>query len=304
MIQYLNHKSINKKKWDELISSSPQEIVYAYSWFLDCVCPDWEALVKDDYEAVIPLTQNKKASVSYLYQPFFTQQLGVFSKKEMDEKAVDEFLENIPDKFRFVEINLNTKNIFSSKDFKHEKKITHHLFLSKPHDKIQARYNENTKRNLKRAIKHELKISPSIKPVELINMFRKTQGKKISELKKQHYTLLENLMKKSLQLKRGKLVGTKDETGKWCAGCFFVYGKNSIINLFPASTDAAKQNGAMTFLIDSCLKENEMSGKNFDFEGSNISSIARFYKGFGAAEVNYFRIRRNQLPWLFKWLKK
>ena len=107
-----------------------------------------------------------------------------------------------------------------------------------------------------------------------------------------------------MQLKKGRLIGVENEKGKFCAGGFFVYGKNHIINLFPASTDEGKQNGAMTLLIDFMLKENEQSGKIFDFEGGSISSIGRFYKGFGAAEVNYFRVKINQLPWLIKWMKK
>ncbi len=39
----------------------------------------WDALVLDDYQAVMPLTWRSKFGIRYLYQPAFTQQTGIFS---------------------------------------------------------------------------------------------------------------------------------------------------------------------------------------------------------------------------------
>ncbi|MCK4361546.1 MAG: hypothetical protein KAV70_07350, partial [Bacteroidales bacterium] len=80
MIKHLTYQQINKSKWDECIKKSFNGIIYGYSWYLDIVCKHWEALVENDYERVFPLTTGKKFGINYLYQPFFTQQLGVFSK--------------------------------------------------------------------------------------------------------------------------------------------------------------------------------------------------------------------------------
>ena len=41
----------------------------------------------------------------------------------------------------------------------------------------------------------------------------------------------------------------------------------------------------------------------FDFEGSNIEGVARFYKGFGAVKKIYSTIKVNKLPYFIKWLK-
>ena len=41
-----------------------------------------------------------------------------------------------------------------------------------------------------------------------------------------------------------------------------------------------------------------------DFEGSNIESIARFYKGFGAQEEIYPGIKLNNLPPILKLFRK
>ena len=54
---------------------------------------------------------------------------------------------------------------------------------------------------------------------------------------------------------------------------------------------------------DFVLKENSSSQKIFDFECSDIPSVARFYKSFGAVEMNYLKLRINKLPWHLRILK-
>jgi hypothetical protein len=80
MINYLKHTEIDKALWDECIAQSVNRRVYAFSWYLDIVCPGWDALVGDNYMHVFPLTHRRKWGVGYLYQPFFAQQLGLFSR--------------------------------------------------------------------------------------------------------------------------------------------------------------------------------------------------------------------------------
>ena len=52
----------------------------------------------------------------------------------------------------------------------------------------------------------------------------------------------------------------------------------------------------MTFLIDSVIREFSPSKLVLDFEGSNDPNLARFYKGFGAKEVEYKSLIINRLP--------
>ena len=61
MIQYLEHNQIDKKKWDDTIEEFGN--IYAYSWYLDVVHHQCEALVEDDYVSLMPLTGGKKFGV-------------------------------------------------------------------------------------------------------------------------------------------------------------------------------------------------------------------------------------------------
>jgi hypothetical protein len=55
-IQYLSHKNIDKIKWDAVIASSSNRLIYGYSFYLDHMAKQWDALILNDYEAVMPLT--------------------------------------------------------------------------------------------------------------------------------------------------------------------------------------------------------------------------------------------------------
>ncbi len=95
MIRYIKYEDIDKDQWDDCISHSFNGNIYAYSWYLDVVAEQWDALIENDYERVFPLTWKKQFGVKFLYQPFFTQQLGVFSKNILTVKNVEEFIKAI-----------------------------------------------------------------------------------------------------------------------------------------------------------------------------------------------------------------
>ena len=98
-IKYIPQNEIDKEKWNTCIGNAMNGLIYAYSFYLDHMTKHWDALVLGDYDAVMPLTWNKKYSFYYLYQPAFIASLGVFGKSS-DETLVKNFLESIPKKIQ------------------------------------------------------------------------------------------------------------------------------------------------------------------------------------------------------------
>ena len=95
-------------RWDATIAQSLCDLPYAYSWYLDVVCPLWEALVTEDYAYVMPLPLKKKRFVSYLIHPIWVQQLGVYSAQEITEKVFKAFYCRIP--YLMFDFNINYLN--------------------------------------------------------------------------------------------------------------------------------------------------------------------------------------------------
>lgn len=304
MVQYVLHGNIDRKKWDECIARSFNGIAYAYSWYLDIVSPNWDALIKDDYKSVMPLTWRKKYGIKYLYQPFFTQQLGVFSVEKSDTYLVKNFLEAIPKQFQFIEINLNTFNLSEFSDIPVKANLTHELDLIESYEIIAKNYSENLKRNLKKAANNKLKMNFVNQPEAVIKLFKQNRGVTISNLKEADYKTLSVLMEQAIKRGKGQIIHVLNEANDLCAGAFFIESNNKVVFLFSGLSEEGKKLTAMPFLIDSFIRENAGKNITLDFEGSNDANLARFYKSFGSKECFYKRVRINRLPFPINKLKR
>src|SRR6478609_7447826 len=149
MIRYLTHDEIDQTKWDQCIEQSANSMVYAYSWYLNTLAAGWHALVMDDYDAVMPLTQNSKLFIHYLYQPFFTQQLGMFFKRPESVVRLPDFIKAIPQHYRFIDINLNEQNILPEDGpihFRKRKNLV--LNLNHTYEHLHKHFDDHCQRNL------------------------------------------------------------------------------------------------------------------------------------------------------------
>jgi hypothetical protein len=303
MIQYLKHNEIDKKKWDNAIDVSVNNLIYAYSWYLDIVSPQWCALIEEDYISVMPLTGNRKYGIDYLFPPYFAQQLGIFSKYKITKEKVDSFLNTIPAQYKFIEVNLNTQNTFELPEFNSKKNINIELCLEPPYEIVNKKFSEDTKRNIKKAVKHNIELKKKVEPAEIISIFRKNTGKKIANLKDTHYKVLLRLIHTCIDKGYAETWGAYSE-GQLCAGAVWLIKGNRSIFLFSATNPLAKKTGAMFFLIHNFIQEYAEKKLTLDFEGSNLPGLARFYTGFGSEEYVYLQIKKNNLPAPFRWLKK
>ncbi len=303
MIHFLKHTEINKLKWDEHISTSHNSLIYAYSWYLDIVSPGWTALVNDDFTSVMPLVNNKKFGINYLFPPFFVQQLGVFSLSPIEPNDLDNFIKAIPSKYKYIEINFNSSNTsqYYSKNISLNNNLE--LLLDKDYESHFNLYSENTRRSIKKAAKNNLVEINLNDPLSIIDIFKNNRGKSINKLKDKHYSLLANLCKASSKKSSVEIIGVNLQ-GELIGGAVFFIDKKRAIFIFSATSEKAKENRAMFFLIDNFIKRNANSGIVLDFEGSNNENIARFYRGFGAEEKKYPALKINRLPPLLKNFKK
>jgi len=293
MINYLEHNAIDKPKWDALIAGCGN--IYAYSWYLDNVHPGWDALVEDDYQSVMPLTGGKKFGVNYLFQPYFVQQLGVFSKMLTIEKT-EAFLNAIPSKYRFAEIRLNEDNAFSegARGVAYHKNVL--LDLNQEYDAIRSQYHQNTKRNLAKAENGNLQIVDAVIPNDVIALFRDNRGASIGKWGDAEYALLVDLTQAAISRDAASVLGVTDkEGGRLLCAAIFMKTDKRITFLFSGLSEEGKQRQAMTYLLDQVIRKHAKQSVTLDFEGSDDVNLARFYLGFGGQEVKYPSYTFNRL---------
>jgi hypothetical protein len=296
VIRYLKQDEIDKTKWDDCIKHAFNGLVYGYSWYLDLVSPGWEALVEDDYIRIFPLTCRSKFGISYLYQPFFTQQLGIFSRVILNGNVVDSFIQAIPSKYRFAEINLNVHNKIDPSKYTTVQMVNHELDLISSYEGLYKRYSQNIKRNIKKAASAGVSIVKNVHPEEIIGLFMKNKGREIVTLREKDYAMLKRVVYTCLHKGLAQVWGAYTEANDLCAGAIFVPSHKKAIFLFSVTNEIARENGAMSLLISTFIKEHAGSHLTLDFEGSNDPDLARFYKSFGSSEMHYPQLHINRLP--------
>lgn len=307
MIRFLEHDSIDKQKWDECIEHAINSRVYATSWYLDIVSPGWCALIEDNYSKVFPLPVKKKYGINYIIQPYFTQQLGLFSLSPFSSAEADEFLIKIPRKFKFVDVFLNSGN--KSVAWQHTTPAPNLILnLNENYLHIYASYKTNLQRNLSRASSNKLTIFEHCRPEELIQLFKENRGTKLKHLTDKEYELIKRIAYLTLHNGAGEIWGIHDQHNQLCAGVLWVKHKNRFIFLFSAVSQSGKQSGAMPYLIDSYLQKHAGEDAFIDFEGSKDEGLARFYSSFGSVEETYFRYTDYRMHWIInklaKWIKE
>ena len=299
-IQHLRHNEIDRLRWDATIARSLCDLPYAYSWYLDVVCPMWEALVTDDYEYVMPLPLKKNRFVSYLIHPIWVQQLGVYSAQEITEKVFKRFYRRIP--YLMFDFNVNYLNYSVACGYVQCKR---NLII--PHSKdvyaIRKNYSYNAKRNISKAQKLGLRIE-EIRLEEFVALWKSENSDMRQDLHATIQPLVEAVFFNSSQQCEPYLLGVYSGS-QLIAALFGIKTRERFIYLIPVSNKDGKEKSAMFMLVDYIL-ENVccQQGLTFDCEGSMIDGVARFYRGFGAQEQPYASISRCRPQWLVKLLHR
>jgi hypothetical protein len=291
---YTERHNIDHLKWDKAIEEAANGNVYAKSFLLDLMSPNWSALIMNDYEMVMPLTWRKKYGISYLYQPPFLQQLGVFGNKIRDH--VPEFLHMAKNQFPFAEIQLNHQHA----DADGAPKQNFFIDLNRSYSDLAASYAPVHQKNLKRAANASLHYVSSHRYKAAIELNYSLYGQK-SGLQIHAYKQLDVLAQQNPSQVLVREVWQEQECQ---ASAFCLKDHRRIYFLLSAVTPAGKKSQANHFLVDQLI--HEFSGRPviLDFEGSDIAGIAAFYKGFGAVNEPYYFCKWNHLPWPYRLFKR
>jgi len=285
-IRYISKKNLSIEKYDRCIQQAENGLIYAYSWFLDSVADGWGALVLGDYQAVMPipyLKLKRNLFLKNIYQPDFCQQLGVFSAQLTQEEANQFFESFLTLKPKSYSFNFHDSKCFFKDKFEVKERINYELNLANSYQDITTNYSKNTKRNIQKSIKSKLKFVEKLS-VDTFILFKKEQTHYKTNSKQTKK--MEKMIKVAIKNGFGEIFGIY-QSEKLVATAFFLVDKKRLISLITASSELGKKLGAIAFLNDHLIKVHAGSNKTFDFEGSMLSGVARFYKSFGAVEVNY-----------------
>mgnify|MGYP001169818351 FL=1 len=302
LIKYLKHNEIDFERWDKAVYNSVNGLVYATSWYLNIVNPNWEALVTDDYDIVMPLTYRKKYGIKYLYKPFFSQFLGVFYQNEEFSQYVKDFINQATKYFKYINININVSNSCFDADYV-LKRQTQVLNLNRGYEQLNENYSRSTHNNVKKAQKEGTVIKQVNSSKELISLIRHMYAERnVIGVKEQDYKDLNDIINYATKNNMGKIYHVL-YNGQICAASFFLQWKDRVISLQTANNNKGREKRALFKLLDYIICQYANSNLLLDFAGSNIPGVAEWNLGFGSKHQYYYTIEINKMNKIIKWLK-
>jgi hypothetical protein len=290
---------------NEIINSVP--LFYTPMW-LDVVHGQgqWQGYVltiDNEVKAIFPVCVKYKYGFKAIIMPPLTPYLSMWMVNQKDYGSYNAyltvFLARLP---RTILNSLSAYFIYDLKEawlkssYELSEKNTY-IFANQKYEDIVKYYSPTIKRGINRNAK-KIEITEQVSVDDLYTMIEHTfavKGKKAPVSRNLLVSIKNNFPLHSAIL-------SASYEGNIVASIMVVNdAKCSYYLLSGRSKDAP--NGAVTSLIDCAIKKAMDQGRNFDFEGSSIESIAMFFKSFGAQHYKYIHAIKYANKWI-KWIAK
>jgi lipid II:glycine glycyltransferase (peptidoglycan interpeptide bridge formation enzyme) len=294
----------NKQKYREFCKKEKNIPIFSRDWWFDSVCGDnWNvAIVEKGGEiwATMPYCVKKKFGFTLITMPLLTQTLGPYIKYPKNQKyykklSWEKEIMNtlIGQLIKFDYFNQNWHYSVTNwlpfywKKFKQTTRYTY-IIENLTIEELEKNFETDVRRRIKKAIKAGVEIfeSNDIKRFyELNKMTFKRQNLSIPY----SFEFVKNLYEKAKDKNAVKMYFAKykDEI---IAANFLVYDENTVYYLMGGIDSTKKNLGGMDLLLYDSIKFALNNGRKFDFEGSMIESIEKYFRSFGAIQKPYFAV--------------
>lgn len=307
-INLLSNHEIDKQQWDDFILQSPQGAIYALSDYLTIIHPEWQAFVveeKGQWKAVMPWFVKSFFGVKSAFQPALCQFQGAFlisnelsNYKQIDfERKIGElFASSILDNCNKYESNFSPSLQYVLpyywKGFELLPRFTYYLDLPSS----ISNYSTNHQRALHKANKCGFNLGIEDNPAEMIALFKQNKGAEIKLLTEHHYFSMAKIANAFMPRGMAHVLTCRDKNGLLVSAIIAYTFKGKFTYYLGTTTEQGKKDQAMVWLLtEAALYAQKLGCTVFDFEGSMMAPIEKFFRGFGANYKNYYTIRKRLL---------
>lgn len=293
-------------KWNEFVDESPQGTIFNKTWYLEAVQAKFKIYVCiDKGNNILGGMVLPESKTGYFSMPTLTQALGIlvqdfselkYVNKISKEKDIIESLVNVIPNFKNYSINFNYNFTnwlpFMWKGYNQYCKYTYVIESLSNLDNIFNGFRENTKRNIRKALKSNLIVTSNLPLENFYEINKKTferQGMDIPY----SYEFIKHFDDVMVKNNARKIFFVIDDNGCISANNYIIYDNKSAFYLMGGINNNIKNNGASSLAMWEAIQFCSKVTKKFDFEGSCIRNIEEFFRGFGGIQKMYFNIWKN-----------
>lgn len=293
-IQIVHSANLDKNKWNGCIRSDHNGLVYSRSWFLDHMADDWYGLVVNDYQAVMALPVKSKFGIKIVGMPAFAQRLGLVGSYDGNiakqvEREVLNFARAIQyastDPIQFENAAVKKRNNFI-------------LDLKKGYESILDNYTAQCRKNISKSVSRGCSMAKNVSIDDVFALYRRAYGSKAAYSDDQ-FDRLRRLLQDVLTRGECHIAGVRNTSGELVYAAALLDDGKRLYYILGAPTEQGRQTRATYFFIDNILSRFAGSGKIFDFEGSDLPDVAKFYQSFSPEIEHYYQFYVNRYPFPF-----
>ena len=271
--------------YDKCLSASPNGLVYALSWYMNIVCPEWEILATDDYSTVMPLPVNRSFGRKVLRQPDYAWQLGVFSTQIPSPEVIQHFIQSIPSSYRLRKMCLSKFNILPSASTRFQNSAE--LDLIQPYARIKSKFGPSMIDRLNLAKKESLSYINNVSIHDMLMFGYRLDRFNRSRLKSGEISMLRLLASSAIRFRSGQIGAAYDSHNNLCATVLFLVFKGRASILHAAASSEGLANGGIEFIIDRFIKTNTEQNLVLCVDNPSDRKLMEILKSCGSGISNY-----------------
>gem|GEM_PF-100270 len=291
---------------EDFITASPQGSIFCRPWWLEALAPgQWDYLTvfkNDQVGALMPIVWRVKDKKRIILLPPLTQTLGVLLPRfdckyaravSQEVKLTSELIEKLPDYAYYVQnFNYNFTNWlpFHWAGFNQTTRYTYVIEDLSDLDQVWRGFRENIKTDVRKAEKQvQIVTEPDLERFLEVNELTFTrQGLTLPYPKELVRRLDETLSRQGAR----KMFFAVDDRNRVHAAAYLVWDRKSAYYLMGGGDPELRHSGATALTIWEALKFAARVTDKFDFEGSMMPRVEKFFRGFGGTLKPYFQISR------------
>ena len=280
-------------------------IFLTYDW-IDAVSKngEWDVVIKeagDSIQGFIVYYHKTKLGQKYITMPHFTPYSGLWinypegqkntTRISFERKVMEELILQLP-KVDFCVLHLYPSitnwQPFYWNEYKQTSRYTYIIDRNKKEEDAYNNLRDNIRREIKKAEK-----SITIDVIQDISILKELKDVSITKTEKPLSYYIDHLISFYDKFSSNFEIIVAKKEDKIIAASIFIKDKSSTYYLLGMTLTDHKTSGALSLLLWTAIKKSINSNRDFNFEGSMIKPIERFFSSFGAEQIPYHRITKS-----------
>ena len=302
----MDDKAIYRRACDEEFITPP---IFLQPWWLDTACGPsaWDvslAIKADGVHAALPYFERRVRGVRLLAQPPLTPFLGPWMRTTGGERNADysrqkellsALIDGLPSRLNYTQTwspDMTNWLPFYWRGFEQTTRYTYVLDDLSDEERLWRDLKGSTRTDIRKAeSRHGMTASFDSSLDEFLSLNLMTFARQGLE---QPYTTeyVESLDAACQTRQCRQIIIARDSHGRPHAGVYLVWDRGSAYYLMGAGDPDLRHSGAASLCMWEAIRFASAVSKCFNFEGSMIEPIERFFRSFGARQTPYFRVSR------------